>query len=107
MKQIDCRGLSCPQPVIRTKKALDERKNEPIKVLLDNHGSLQNVKRFASSQGCDVVITEGDGVFELVIKPGAEVDMKASISDSYVVLITSQTLGEGDDKLGSILIKSF
>jgi selenium metabolism protein YedF len=107
MKQIDCRGLSCPQPVIRTKKALDERKNEPIKVLLDNHGSLQNVKRFASSQGCDVVITEGDGVFELVIKPGAEVDMKASISDSYVVLITSQTLGEGDDKLGSILMKSF
>lgn len=107
MKQIDCRGLSCPQPVIRTKKALEEYGGEPIKVLLDNNGALQNVKRFASSQGRDVSITENDGVFELVIKPGAEVDIKASTSDSYVVLITSQTLGEGDDKLGSILMKSF
>jgi selenium metabolism protein YedF len=107
MKQIDCRGLNCPLPVIRTKKALEEYGDEQIKVILDNNGSLQNVKRFASSQGRDIDLVEKDGVFELLIKPGVDIVEKTSHDDSYVVLITSQTLGEGDDKLGAILMNSF
>ncbi len=47
MKEIDCRGLSCPEPVICTKKALKE--DSQIDVLVDNRASLENVKRFATA----------------------------------------------------------
>lgn len=47
MKRIDCRGLACPQPVLETKKALEEQEAGEIVVLLDNPGSKENVRRFA------------------------------------------------------------
>ncbi|NLE90718.1 MAG: sulfurtransferase-like selenium metabolism protein YedF [Dehalococcoidales bacterium] len=107
MKQIDCRGLSCPHPVLLTKKALEESGNEPLKILLDSTNALQNVKRFASSQNHQMDLTEKDGVFELIIKPGRENETRSDKTGSYVVLITSEVLGGGDENLGTILIKSF
>jgi TusA-related sulfurtransferase len=51
MKTLDCRGMSCPQPVLETKKALAAAEGEAIQVLVDNPGSKENVRRFAESQG--------------------------------------------------------
>ena len=45
MIEVDCRGLSCPEPVVRTKKALKD--NAEIDVIVDNRASLENVKRYA------------------------------------------------------------
>ena len=39
---IDVRGLSCPQPVIQVKKAL-EKKEASYEVLLDSMVSVENV----------------------------------------------------------------
>ena len=47
MKELDCRGLSCPEPVVMTKKALME--SPELDVLVDNRASLENVKRYASA----------------------------------------------------------
>ncbi len=47
MIEVDCRGLSCPEPVVRTKKALKD--NAEIDVIVDNRASLENVKRYASA----------------------------------------------------------
>jgi TusA-related sulfurtransferase len=46
--EIDARGLSCPQPVIDTKKALD-KKPENVTVLVDNQAALENVTRYAKA----------------------------------------------------------
>ena len=43
--EIDCRGLSCPEPVIRTKKAIKDEP-ESIDVLVDQRAPLENVQRF-------------------------------------------------------------
>lgn len=43
--RIDTSGLSCPEPVLRTKKAL-KNKPQTIEVLVDNEAALQNVTRF-------------------------------------------------------------
>lgn len=50
--RVDARGLSCPQPVVMTKKALDSCGD--VQVLVDNATAMENVSRFARHSGCDV-----------------------------------------------------
>ncbi len=57
MKQVDARGLSCPEPVIMTKNALAS--NEAVyEVLVDNITAKENVTRFATHQGYQVKVEE-------------------------------------------------
>ncbi len=55
---IDARGLSCPQPVLETKKALDETTADVLRVLVQGYTSRENVSRFARNQGCEVDVQE-------------------------------------------------
>lgn len=48
MKQIDARGLSCPQPVLLTKKAVIDSP-KAICVIVDNTTAKNNVERFLKS----------------------------------------------------------
>ncbi len=51
--EIDARGLSCPQPVIETKKVIDKKVTE-LAVLVDNIAAKENVSRFANAMKYDV-----------------------------------------------------
>ncbi|MGL4731459.1 MAG: sulfurtransferase TusA family protein [Clostridium sp.] len=64
MTKIDARGMSCPQPVLMTKKALEENKNGII-VLVDNTTARNNVERFMKNAGYNVSIKEDDEDFIL------------------------------------------
>ena len=55
-KEIDARGLDCPQPVILTKKAL-ETENEVV-VFVDNDIAVENVKRLGTNLGCTVTVEQ-------------------------------------------------
>lgn len=50
MKTVDARGLSCPEPVIRTKNALTSGE-KAYTVMVDNVTARENVSRFAMHQG--------------------------------------------------------
>ena len=52
---IDARGLSCPQPVILSKNAIDNGLF-PIEVLADSTSSCENIKRMAEKNGCSVTL---------------------------------------------------
>ncbi len=52
VKTLDCRGLSCPQPVLKTKEAL-EQGADLLEVIVDKEATKNNVSRFAASQGID------------------------------------------------------
>jgi len=54
---IDTSGLSCPEPVLKTKQAI---KNQPtsLEVLVDNNTALQNVKRFLENNKYTVTIED-------------------------------------------------
>ena len=56
MKTIDARGLSCPEPVIMTRKALLSGE-QSYEVLVDNPASRENVTRYAEHQGYSVSVT--------------------------------------------------
>ena len=117
-QKIDCRGLTCPQPVLETKKALEAYGAEEILVVVDNLSSKENVRRFAESQGHQVSITEEKGVFELRIQKGKgkersesggrkTEEIQCSPSRDLVVFIDTDSLGRGSEELGRILMRSF
>jgi selenium metabolism protein YedF len=116
-KTVDARGLACPQPVVLAKQALET--NEKIKVLVDNETALENVKRLGTKLGCDVNIEiEKDGSFEIELTrkagwAGAKDDCIPSCyaeppaSGPFVIVISANTMGRGNDELGSVLIRAF
>ena len=64
--QVDARGLSCPEPVIRTRKAIDAGEF-PIEVLVETVTSRENVRRMAQKVGCKVEIEETSDEFKILI----------------------------------------
>ncbi|MCX7827987.1 MAG: sulfurtransferase TusA family protein [Thermanaerothrix sp.] len=63
---VDARGLSCPQPVLLTKKALDSSPELPITILVSTVTSRENVMRFCSSRGLSASWEETpDGDFRI------------------------------------------
>ena len=65
-KTVDARGLSCPQPVILARKAMQEAKF-PIEVLVDSATSRDNVRRMAEKAGCTVRVEQTGDEFRLVL----------------------------------------
>lgn len=67
MKTLDARGLSCPEPVILTRKAMMSKDAE-YQILVDNPASRENVTRYAEHQGYHVTVTEQDGEYTLMVR---------------------------------------
>jgi selenium metabolism protein YedF len=111
-KEIDARGLACPEPVVLTKRALEDEPAGCFRVIVDSVVSRDNVKRFAESQGCSVVVEEkGEGFALRVVRgplvPCDESGKQTAVSGDEVILICTDVLGKGDAKLGAILMKGF
>jgi selenium metabolism protein YedF len=111
MVEIDSRGKACPQPVIMTKEALEALGERELTLIVDNPSSCENVERFVRSQGCSVEVERKGQDFYLHIQKGKVCDeVKGTQKEKLkrvVVYINSHLLGVGDEKLGSILMKTF
>jgi selenium metabolism protein YedF len=109
-KEIDARGLQCPQPVILAKRTLGGIPAGTVTVIVDNPESRENVRRYAENQGCDVEVTERGGCHYLTITKKSVCNIpeeKAVLSGPDVVCITTDRLGQGSEELGVILMKAF
>lgn len=110
---LDCKGLVCPEPVLKTKKALEElEENSVLEVLVDNIASQENVVRFATKQGFSSEVEDlGSNEFKVTIVKGYEcsVATKDSLGESKflnkTVFIKDDKVGEGE--LGSMLVVGF
>jgi len=113
--ELDCRKQDCPWPIVNTKKALEKAGNEQLLTIVDSIVSRDNVRRFAQSQGHSVEIEDkGGGLFHMHITPNPNASSKsafasveATTTGGVVVFITTDKLGEGDERLGTILMKAF
>lgn len=69
-KTLDLRGLSCPQPVFETKKAVDDSSVENIEVIVDTKTSVENIQRLLSGyKGISYTVEEGED-FKVNISKG-------------------------------------
>ena len=69
MIEVDARGFSCPIPVVKTKKAIDDHPKEQIEVLVETAVSKENVIRLAESREYDVKAQEVNDGYRLVLSP--------------------------------------
>ena len=117
-KIIDCKGMACPLPVVNAKKAADELSvGDVLTVLVDNEIAVQNLSRFATHRGCTVQADKkADNEFAVVITIAGENNTQvqeeiACVLDAkkkgMLVVLSANTMGDGDPKLGTALMKAF
>jgi selenium metabolism protein YedF len=110
-KIIDAKGLACPQPVLLTKKALEQEDN--ITVIVDNEPAVENIKRLGTTMGCTLhTQQEKDGTYliHLFREAGEKTVAPLEVSCAagpLVIAISSDRMGRGNDELGYVLIRSF
>jgi tRNA 2-thiouridine synthesizing protein A len=112
--KVDARGLACPEPVVRTKKALDETAEGEIQVLADTDNARDNIVRLARSQGCAVAVAEEAGHSRITIskkdgkKPHHDLVATACAAPDkeIVYLFDSDHIGSNRE-LGKVLINGF
>ena len=64
---IDARGLSCPAPVILVQKAIRGDAPAALEILVDAKVAVENITRFAHSQGYQVSVSQDGGDFKLTL----------------------------------------
>jgi TusA-related sulfurtransferase len=65
---VNASGLSCPQPVMMTKKALSGIDSGRVEVLVDTATSRNNVSRFAENKGWKVSTEEREGGYRVILE---------------------------------------
>ncbi len=72
-EELDCRGLNCPMPVLRTKKALKPMSaGDVLKVVATDPGSVADMGAFSRRTGNELLdSSEGDGEFTFFFKKKA------------------------------------
>lgn len=124
VKELDCRKMDCPAPVLETKKCLESGAVSQIRVMVDNDAAVENVSRFLTYAGFEVGV-ESDGAMSTVEGTRDQADAavldsgsakqsntqsKTSAADSpakIMVMAASNKLGVGDDELGAKLMINF
>ena len=118
-KMIDCKGMACPLPVVNAKKASEELSaGDVLTVLVDNEIAVQNLTRFAEHKGFGVSAEKKadseHAVIMTISGATAEKVKEAEIScamdarrKGMLVVLSANTMGTGDVKLGTSLMKAF
>lgn len=107
MKEVNAKGLACPQPVILTKKALEEIESGEVLTIVDNNTAKENVMRLAANLNCEYEVSENEGCYYVKIKKTGDMEENKKNKESMVIVIASDKLGRGDEALGKVLMKSY
>lgn len=122
-ENIDLRGLTCPEPVIRTKKLFDDPSIDSVFALVDDDVCVSNLQRLARSLKASfksIQLEEGHFSVEIARNGSEEVSSPATAATTStkaaptigqtpqtVVFITKDRLGEGDPDFSRTLLDVF
>jgi selenium metabolism protein YedF len=105
---IDCKGLKCPQPVINTKKYFDSMEAGEATVVVDNEVAKNNILKFAQGSSLNSEAREENGLYYIKIsKEKTSCEEIQSLKKKTTLVISTNKLGEGDEALGTLLMKSY
>ena len=118
-KIIDCKGMACPLPVVNAKNASEELSaGDVLTVLVDNEIAVQNLTRFGEHKGFTISAEKkAEKEYAVVMQiagsaaPESREEEVACVMDSrrrgMLVVLSANTMGTGDSKLGTSLMKAF
>ncbi|MDO4555659.1 MAG: sulfurtransferase-like selenium metabolism protein YedF [Lachnospiraceae bacterium] len=135
MIKVDALGDQCPIPVVKTKKALEKlTEGGKVETHVDNEIAVQNLSKMAKQKGIsytsekigdrhfivtmEVLVSDkekaaginGTANNQIAEEAALKSEGWACIPDArgdFVVAIGSATMGDGNDALGKVLMKSF
>ena len=69
-QELDARGLNCPLPILRAKKALNDLSGgQVLRIIATDPGSVKDFQAFAKQTGNELLdSSEGNGEFTFLIK---------------------------------------
>lgn len=119
MIHVDAMGDPCPIPVVKTKNAIRKMNGSGVVLIdVDNEIAVQNLTKMAVQKGYGVSGTRlSDSHFQvkMVVGEAAQEEeqeqeqetCRPDVRNSRLVAISSEKMGEGDETLGRLLMKSF
>jgi len=120
MHIVDTCGLKCPAPLIATKRALkDKGTGEVFQVIADSPTSFGNISRFLKDNNISYSWEESEGKWIITVTRGGSVAVTGNTEEycttgvphmnrgGFVIVFTSDKMGEGDEDLGHILVGNF
>ena len=125
IQTLDARGCPCPQPLIKTRRLWKTlNAGDRFQVLVDNDIAHINLMTFLNDQGANPEVSRegddwvilaarsGDITKPVAVKPQKTITEasqpvnKPALAD-YAVVLKSESMGQGDDELGAILVKGY
>ena len=125
MKTVNAMGEVCPVPIVMAKQAIRElNAADTVEVLVDNPTSVENLTKMAVQMGYPVRSekkAEGEYRVEMDVpapenaagegavteNPAGREEIPVPAAGKTVVVVASDRMGNGDDELGTVLIKAF
>lgn len=122
-EQIDLRGLSCPEPVIKAKKLFDNPNTHRIEALVDDDVCVNNMQRLARSLKANCNVEDNKGYFTITLERGTSAEAKqpphvhpSSVQSpttvqpggvGTVIFLSKDAFGEGDPDFSKTLVNLF
>lgn len=111
MKIIDAMGLACPRPVILTKKAIREENLDEVTVKVDNEIATENLTKMGKQLGFSAEVkTNSKTDYEVLLKKTGDAQCELMFeedSSEYIVVISSDHMGTGDETFSKNLLEGF
>lgn len=111
MKIIDAKGLACPRPVILTKKAIREENLDEVTVKVDNEIATENLTKMGKQLGFSAEVkTNSKTDYEVYLKKTGDAQCELMFeedSSEYIVVISSDHMGTGDETFSKNLLEGF
>jgi selenium metabolism protein YedF len=103
---VDARGLSCPQPVILTRRALSAG-GDQVTTLVDSEVARDNIVKMATALSCSVEVDSREKDFYIHITKQENTAADLETLETLLVMATSESMGQGSEELGQLLIRNF
>ena len=111
MKIIDAMGLACPRPVILTKKAIREENLDEVTVKVGNEIATENLTKMGKQLGFSAEVkTNSKTDYEVCLEKTGDAQCELMFeedSSEYIVVISSDHMGTGDEAFSKNLLEGF
>ncbi len=116
--QVDLRNLTCPEPVLRTKRLFDDPEVNQVQALVDDEVSVRNLERLAKYLKATATSTKTAEGFQVRISrhanesspsPLIAIGLQTSTAQdkTTVVFLSKDSFGEGDEEFSRTLLNLF